>query len=116
MGHQTLNLPAVLEGRDAWITAYAAWYHHFLAMQPQDHLAGPWAQDMTEASLVQFHLRDDQAQIRQAALRIPVPASELAPAFAAPAPCRGATLPNAPKRPTGSETTPQKTAQIDLFS
>ena len=83
MGHQTLNLPAVLEGRDVWITAYAAWYHHFLAMQPQDHLAGPWARDMTEASLMNFHLRDDQTEIRQAAMQTPAPA----PAFAsAPAP------------------------------
>jgi hypothetical protein len=83
MGHsQNLNHRLILavEDRDTWVAAYAAWYHHFLAMQPRkDWLAESWARRMTEASLVEFHLREDKDKIRQAALRIPAPPAGLAP-------------------------------------
>ncbi|MDA8152903.1 MAG: hypothetical protein M0003_09360 [Acidithiobacillus sp.] len=57
------------EDRDTWIAAYAAWYQHFLAMQPvMDQIAKKWAQEMTESTLTNFHLRDDQQEIVQLAL------------------------------------------------
>ncbi|MGK9450250.1 hypothetical protein ACSSZE_03155 [Acidithiobacillus caldus] len=86
MGH-TKNLigAIVFDGRDVWITAYAGWYHHFLAMQPvPDRIAIDWAHRMTEAVLLDFHLRDDKELIRQAALRLPAPESIPAPAIASP--------------------------------
>lgn len=86
MGH-TKNLidATALDGRDVWVTAYAGWYHHFLAMQPvQDRIALDWAHRMTEAVLLDFRLRDDQDAIRQTALRLPAPESIPAPAMASP--------------------------------
>ncbi|MGK9452868.1 hypothetical protein ACSSZE_16690 [Acidithiobacillus caldus] len=60
--------PTPKDSRDTWIAAYAAWYRHFLAMQPkQDRLAVDWAHRMVEASL-NLHLRNDRKEIRQAAL------------------------------------------------
>lgn len=53
----------------AWVSDYAQWYQHFLAMQPvNDRLAEQWAHQMTENTLVQFHLRTDKAQIVQLAM------------------------------------------------
>jgi hypothetical protein len=75
MGDQVaLETARLLDGRDKWIAAYAAWYHHFLAMQPRaDHIAVDWAKRMAEASLTAFHWRDDRDRIREAALLVPAP-------------------------------------------
>jgi len=95
---------SVIEDRNVWIAAYAAWYHHFLAMQPKaDYLAVDWAKRMAEASLTDFHLRDDQEQIRKAALLVPAPK----PSQEEPAP--------APRLPAAPSVKPQP-AQISLFS
>ncbi|MBU2742346.1 hypothetical protein HF670_05080 [Acidithiobacillus thiooxidans] len=70
MTHELLNRQiAAFEDRDTWIAAYAAWYQHFLAMQPvTGRLAEKWAQEMTENTLLHFYLRDDQQEIVQLAM------------------------------------------------
>lgn len=85
MGNTKNLIDAIaLDGRDVWVTAYAGWYHHFLAMQTvRDRIALDWAHRMTEAVLLDFHLRDDKDMIRQAALRLPPPpVSDTAPILA----------------------------------
>ncbi|WP_437559401.1 hypothetical protein [Acidithiobacillus sulfuriphilus] len=68
------------DGRDDWVAAYFAWYHHFLAMQPRaDHIATSWAREMAEASLVEFHQRPDQNEIRLAATTRPAPPARQSP-------------------------------------
>jgi hypothetical protein len=111
----------VFEGRSVWITAYAAWYQHFLAMQPcSDHIATSWARKMAEASLVAFHRRNDQDQIRQAAASMAallvsmcspatVPASRM-PAFTIP------VLTDCALVIAFQPVTSRKPAQISLFA
>ncbi|MHB1266053.1 MAG: hypothetical protein ACYCY2_00450 [Acidithiobacillus ferriphilus] len=100
--------------RNVWIAAYAAWYQHFLAMQPcPDHIATSWAREMTEASLVAFHQRDDQDQIRRAALLVPAPTPAPAPV---PAPASVAVGPLRTARPGKIDSPSKKLAQISLFS
>ncbi|MBU2764669.1 hypothetical protein HAP94_00305 [Acidithiobacillus ferrivorans] len=104
------------EDRNVWITAYAAWYQHFLAMQPcQDHIATSWARKMAEASLVDFYRRDDQDQIRQAAASMTallVSMCSPAPVPASPAP----TFTNLTPDIAFQSVTSRKLAQISLFS
>ena len=121
MGNKILERHVLaFEDRDIWIAAYAAWYQHFLAMQPcreqpcPDHIAVSWAREMTEASLVNFHLRDDQDPVRRAALLVPEPAPAPVPAFSAPTiSVLTASRPATSRKPA---LPPKKSAQISLFS
>lgn len=68
MANSELIEPQPGDSYDTWVAAYAAWYRHFLGMQPkEDRLAVDWAHRMVESSL-NLHLRDDGKEIRQAAL------------------------------------------------
>lgn len=108
---ETLIDATALDGRDVWVTAYAGWYFHFLAMQPkEDRLALDWAHRMTEAVLLNFHLRDDKDIIRQAALRLPPPpGADSVPATAtAPTPPIQAPIPASVLAPAPTNTKPSQ--------
>ena len=101
--------PELGDGQEAWITAYAGWYYHFLAMQPkEDRLAVDWAHRMTEAVLLELPKRPDRAEIRSLASQrrpvarqaqpkpVAVPASE---PKAAPEPITETEKPSADQMP-----------------
>lgn len=47
-------LSAAISPQDVWLLTYAAWYGHFLGMQPDppDHLSKEWANRMVEATIM----------------------------------------------------------------
>lgn len=58
------DIPWIHDSITVWADAWAAWYEHFLDMQPApDHFAQSWAKKMVAASLTQLYQHSDQQQI-----------------------------------------------------